>query len=458
MSISALLKKHGHETSLVMTYSRDDAAKRILALSPDVVGFSTLTATGEFEWGLEVAKIIKRKKPSVITMFGGMHPTLFPEESIENSAVDMICAGEGEYAMLELCDRLDKRVDSSDIANIWVKTSDGIRRNDIGMLIENLDELPFPDRELYHKSGYFKQIRGMDVMAGRHCPFECSYCYNHIIKDLYKGRGKFFRKHSVSYVINELKELIVKYQPESFTFVDEFFSLNKDWLSDFADMYHREIKLPFICNVRADTVDDEIASMLSRAGATTVCIGLETGNEKLRSDILNKPFTNNRLAETTKILHSHRIKFLTANMFGIPGENIDNAFETVELNQRIKTDFLYFSVFQPYPGLDITKRARQCGLIGDLKPSEYNNSYFRSSLLEQKDIGQITNLHKIFVLVVKYPLLKPLFRVMIKLPSNFIFDIIFMISFGWMQLACFKRSLRQLFMMGIANMKIVYKK
>lgn len=408
--------------------------------------------------GLEVAKIIKKKNPSVITIFGGMHPTLFPEESVENSAVDMICAGEGEYAMLGLCDRLDKRVDFSDIANIWVKTSDGIRRNDIGMLIENLDELPFPDRELYHKSGYFKQIRGMDVMAGRHCPFECSYCYNHIIKDLYKGRGKFFRKHSVRYIISELKELIVKYQPKSFTFVDELFSLNKDWLSDFADLYHRDIKLPFICNVRADTVDDEIASMLSRAGATTVCIGLETGNEKLRSDILNKPFTNNRLLETANILHGHNIKFLTANMFGIPGENIDNAFETVELNQRIKTDFLYFSVFQPYPGLDITKQARQCGLIGDLKPSEYNNSYFRSSLLEQKDIGQITNLHKIFVLAVKYPLLKPLFRVMIKLPSNFIFDIIFMMSFGWMQLVCFKRSLRQLLMMGIANMKIVYKK
>lgn len=239
MSISALLKKHGHETGLVMSCDKDDAAKKILALRPDVVGFSTLTATGEFEWGLEVAKIVKKKNSSIITIFGGMHPTLFPQESMENSAIDIVCVGEGEYPMLDLCNRLDKKMDLSDIANTWVKASGGIRRNEIGMLMENLDELPFPDRDLYGRSGYYEHIRGMDVMAGRHCPFECSYCYNHIIKDLYKGRGKFFRKHSVNYIIDELKELIVKYRPKSFTFVDEFFSLDKNWLSDFADIYRR---------------------------------------------------------------------------------------------------------------------------------------------------------------------------------------------------------------------------
>ncbi len=456
MSISAYLKRHGHSASLVMTQSPEDAAKKVLALDPDILGFSTLTATGEFEWGLEVARTVKKQKPSVLVIFGGIHPTLFPEESLHHSAVDMICAGEGEYALLEVCRRREQGLDLGDVPNLWVKTAGGIRRNALGALIKDLDELPVPDRGLYQSSGYFKKIRGMDVMAGRHCQFSCSYCYNPVLRDLYKGRGTFFRKHSVAYVLRECKELVAQYRPKSFTFVDEFFSADKNWLSDFSERYRREIKVPFLCNVRADTVDDEIAALLSGAGASTVCLGLETGNQGLRKNVLNKPFGNDRLVETARILHSHGIKFLTANMFGLPGETVENAFETVDLNRRIRTDFFYSSVFQPYPGLEITRRARQLGLIGFLKSSDYHSSYFRSSLLRQKGIKEVVNLHKVFVLAVKFPFLRPVFRAMIKWPPNVVFDIIFMLSFGWMQRVCFKRSLRQLLIMGFGNMKVVY--
>lgn len=456
MSIAALLKRHGHSASLVMTQGPQDAAQKILARDPDIVGFSTLTATGEFEWGLEVARLVKKHRPSVIVIFGGMHPTLFPEESLSRDAVDMVCVGEGEHALLEVCRRRDQGQDFGDIPNLWVKTKEGLKRNAPGALIEDLDELPLPDRELYRSAGYFRRVRGMDVMAGRHCQFACSYCYNPVLAGLYEGRGTFFRKHSVDYVLRECRELVAQYRPRSFTFVDEFFSADKNWLSDFSERYRREIKVPFVCNVRADTVDEEIADLLSGAGAATVCLGLETGNEGLRKAVLNKPFDNGRLIETARILHSRGIKFLTANMFGLPGETVENAFETVALNRRIKTDFFYFSVFQPYPGLEITRRARQLGLIDALKDSDYHSSYFRGSLLRQKDIGQVVNLHKIFVLAVKFPSLEPVFRAIIKWPPNVIFDIIFMLSFGWMQRLCFKRSLRQLLIMGIGNMRVVY--
>lgn len=456
MSISAYLKRHGHSTSLVMTQRPEEAAKKILALDPDIVGFSTLTATGEFEWGLQVAQVVKKHKPSALVVFGGIHPTLFPGESLSHDAVDMVCVGEGERALLEVCRRRDQGQDFGDIPNLWVKTKEGIKRNAPGALIEDLDELPLPDRGLYQSSGYFKEIRGMDVMAGRHCQFACSYCYNPVLQDLYKGRGTFFRKHSVDYVLRECKELVAQYRPRSFTFVDEFFSADKNWLSDFSARYRKEIKVPFICNVRADTVDEEIADLLSEAGAATVCLGLETGNQELRKSVLKKPFGNDRLIETARILHSRGIKFLTANMFGLPGETVENAFETVDLNRRIKTDFFYSSVFQPYPGLEITRRARQLGLIGLLKSSDYHSSYFRSSLLRQKDIREVVNLHKVFVLAVKLPFLRPVFRAMIKWPPNVVFDIIFMLSFGWMQRACFKRSLRQLLIMAVGNMKVVY--
>ena len=456
MTISAVLKKHGHASELVMDFSTDNIVSEILVSRPDIVAFSTLIANGDLEWAVEIADKLKCKYPDIITVFGNIYPTLFPDETMENTSVDVLCRGEGEFAMLELCNSIDNGSSYDNIPNLHVRTSAGIVRNPMRQLIDNLDDLPFPDRDLYQKYNYFSNVNSIDVFAGRACPFNCSYCYNHVLRKTYCGKGTLVRKYSVDYMIAELEEIKNKYNPRSYTFVDELFTIDMEWLREFAEKYRNRIALPFICNVRADTVDEETASLLADAGAFRVCLGLETGNEELRIGLLNKPITDAQYIEASEILHRHKIKFLTTNMIGLPGETVDNAFETIKLNQRIKTDFLYFSVFQPYPKLEITKNAESMGFISHIKLFEFSTTYFKGSSLDQENIGKLVNLHKLFYIAVKFPYLKPLLRQLIKLPANLVFDIIFIVSFGWLQISCFRRNPIQLLTMGLGNLQVFY--
>ncbi|MFH1415445.1 MAG: radical SAM protein [Elusimicrobiota bacterium] len=455
MSISAMLKKHGHEVELVMDADIENNVREILKLKPDIVAFSTITASGEFEWALETVSRLKAAGNRIISVLGNLHPTLFPEESIKEEAVDIICRGEGEYAMLELSNSIDANTSYTDIAGLWIKEQGRIARNPLRPLID-LDELPFPDRELYQKYGYFNKPSSIDVLAGRGCVFDCSYCYNQLTRKLYNSNSKFARKHSVGRVVTELTELKLKYNPKSFTFVDEYFTIDRKWIAEFSEKYSAHIGLPFVCNIQAASADEDTIAALAKAGVSKVCFGLESGNEKIRKEILNKNIGNDQIIACAKLLHKYGIKFLTANILGLPGESVDNALETVTLNRLIKTDYLYFSIFQPYPGLKISKYCLEKGLLPNMENASYDSTYFKNSPLVQKDIRRLVNLHKLFYLAVKTPVPLNFLKLIIKLPANFIFDLIFISSFGWMQLKCFCRSPRQLLRMGTGNLKVFY--
>ncbi len=456
MSISALLKKNGHDTELVMVTEVDKAVSEILEIRPDIVMFSTLTATGDFEWSLEIARNVKEVNKEILVVFGSLHPTLFPEETMANAAVDIVCRGEGEFPMLALCDQLNKGSDHTQIPSLWARSAGGIVRNPQGELIGDLDLLPFPDRDLYQKYGYFNNLDSIDVIAGRGCLFSCSYCMNTTLKEMSKGKGKFVRKYTPEYMIRELEEVKAKYKPKSFTFVDELFTANKGWVKEFAAKYKERIGLPFVCSVTADTIDDETASWLAQAGVFRVCMGIETGNEEMRIKLLNKHLTNVQIEETAVRLHKYGIKFLTSNIVGLPGESVDNAFETIEFNRKIKTDFVYFSVFQPYPHLPITKKMEEEGTLDPMKPADFNTTFFKDSMLKQDNIEQLINLHKFFFVVFKFHWTKPLVRRMICWKPNWFFDQVFILSYAWMALTCFRRHPLQLLAMGIGNMKIFY--
>lgn len=454
MAISGLLKSKGHTTELVMVSHVQEAADEIVATSPDLVMFSTLTATGDFEWSLEVAKAIKRQTNKILTVFGSLHPTLYPEETIAEDAIDIICRGEGEFPMLELCSHLDKKEDYSEIAGLWVKTPYGVSRNPLANLIEDLDVLPFPDRDMYQKYGYFSNLDSIDVIAGRGCVFSCSYCMNTTLKEMTKGKGTFVRKFSPKYIVSELEEVKKKFKPKSFTFLDELFTVNKTWVREFAQEYKKRIDLPFVCNITADTLDDESAYWLAYAGVSRICMGVETADEQTRNTLLNKKITNDQIQSAAELMHKHGIKFLTCNIIGLPGETVDQAFETIAFNQKIKTDFVYYSVFQPYPHLALTKKMQEEGKIEEPKPTDFSTTFFKGSVLKQDNIRELVNLHKFFFVVFKFPWTKPLVRRLIKLPPNWVFEQVFILSYAWMALTCFRRHPLQLMAMGIGNTKI----
>jgi radical SAM superfamily enzyme YgiQ (UPF0313 family) len=457
MSISAVLKANGHDVELFMNESIDKIVKGIIRRNPHVVAFTMLTATGDFEWSLEIARRVKEKIPQSLVVFGGGHPSLFPDGTIAETAVDVICVGEGEFAMLALCDSIDQMTERYDIPNLWIKTKRGIVKNAMGNLAD-LDTLPFPDRELYDKYGYYRKQRNVDMLAGRGCPYRCSFCYNRVFMDDSKGLGQFVRKHSVDYMIRRLREIKVKYKPEVFRFMDELFVIDKDWLEEFAKKYKEQVNTPFSANVRVDIVTDETMSLLARAGATHVCLGIETGNEDLRMRMLNKKITNAQIRNAAGIIHAHGIKFLTSNMTGIPGETVENSFETIRLNREIKTDVVWHSVFQPYPKLKITEELQDKGCIAHVDPAMFETTYFKGTLLRQEGIKEQINIHKLFGFILKFPRLEPFFRVLIKFPPNPVFEFAFMISYAWLQMTFFNVKFTSIVWMGLKNVRGFYRK
>ncbi|HRY86171.1 MAG TPA: radical SAM protein, partial [Candidatus Omnitrophota bacterium] len=446
----------GHSTELVMETSVKKAIAEILRADPNVVLFSTLTATGDFEWSLEVAKQLKRNNPSILTIFGNLHPTLFPEETMAHDAVDILCRGEGEFPVLELSDRLRRGKNYSDIAGLWVRSPAGIAKNPSAVFIEDLDVLPFPDRDLYQKYGFFDNSDSIDVIAGRGCPFHCSFCMNSTLQELFRGKGRFVRKVSPLYMIQELEEVKRKFRPKSIKFSDDLFSAHKGWLKEFSQMYKKRIGLPFLCSVTADTVDDETISWLADAGAYMISMGVETGNEGMRYGLLNKKVADAKFEEAARRIHQHGVKVLTTNIIGFPGETLDNAFETISFNQKIKTDVVYFSVFQPYPQLPLTKKMEASGVFGPIPPAEFNTTFWKGSLLKQDNMDRLVNLHKFFFLVFKFPWLKPVVKFLIQLPPNWFFEQIFIFSYGWQALTSLHRHPLQLLAMALGNLKIFF--
>lgn len=440
MYISGLLKHHGHRVHLFIVPEEPRLLSLIEEIAPDFVGFSIVSA--ERLWALDTAK---RVKAAIKTraVFGGIDATLCPE-IIEHDPVDVVCRGEGEYPLLELLDAYERTgaLDTS-IDNLWVKSDGQIARNPLRPLIADLDQLPAVDRGLYYdRYRFLATYPNKRFMIGRGCPFNCSYCCNNALRQLYNGKGGYVRRHSVARVIDELDRARRAYTLRTVDFIDDDFISNKAWLRAFLQEYARVIRLPYSCLVRIDLLDEEIAEMLQATGCLTVCFGIESGDEDLRSRVLHKRLTDAAIIRGAALLKKHRLKFNSYNMLNIPGETLASGLKTVDLNVKIGTDYPWCSIFQPFPGTEFWDRLKQeRGLSNEEILSGLD--FYSSSLISQPDSAQLVNLEKLFYYAVKLPSLQPLITRLIRLPANRLFKYLFLASFAYRHSRANRMSLRE---------------
>ena len=203
--ISAVLKQNNHDTDLfvVTRYTKQrDLVSVIDGFKPKLICFSAVFR--EYDTVTRVAGFIKNTYPAIFLLAGGPHVSLNPEAAIKE-VFDAICIGEGEYPVLELVEMLEKGFKPSNIKNLWIKNGDRIERNPTREFIRDLDGLPFPDRIIWQKwikhQGLFHV-----VLLGRGCPFNCTYCCNHALKQV--SEGKYVRFRSPDNIISEIKEVV----------------------------------------------------------------------------------------------------------------------------------------------------------------------------------------------------------------------------------------------------------
>ena len=434
MYISSMAKGAGHECRLALGQSLAEFSPEIQKFKPDLVGFSVMS--GSHQWAVNTAREIK-KHFGIRNILGGAHPTFFPEV-IEEPGIDMVLRGEGEESVLELLDRIDGRKPLTDIPNIWLKNGQ-IYKNDVRSLRSELDDYPFPDRTLYDalEGRLDRSVR--NVTTSRGCPWHCSFCFEDAMREMYSGKGKYVRIRNIDRVIQECRELKEGTNVRTIYFSDDVFGMSKKWLYEFLPVYKQEVGLPFICLVRADLVasDRDYAFRLAEGGCKSVFFGVESGNEALRNKVLVKQLTDRQIEDAATNLHDAGIPFRTYNIVGLPGETVEDACSTVELNIRIKTDYPWCSVFSPFPGTALTTLAMDEGYLDrDFDPDKLTRSFFTGSPLRTESIEQLQNLQKFFQTAVLLPGTFPFIKRLIRFPSN----IFFTLWFGLVYFAVYLKS------------------
>jgi radical SAM superfamily enzyme YgiQ (UPF0313 family) len=360
-ALSAFLKKNGHtveflELILEEKITKDDLGRlntKIESFMPDIIGFSSYELS--FSWIQELSDFIKARFVNIPIIVGGYHATLAPEEVIAYPSIDMICRGEGEYALLELLNQIAHGKINKSIKNIWFKDGKEIIRNEIGPMITDLDKLPFVDRTFYKIGDGDNQY--LEIMGSRGCPYDCTNCCNSAFKDLYGDRAGYLRFRSPDHVISEIEECLMWHPFSKIYFEDDTFTASLKWLKEFSEKYKKNVKLPFVCNVRPETGNLERLGLIKEAGCDTISIGVEAGDEYVRRTVLNRRMTNKQIIDAFKNAKKLKLKTKSFNMVGLPHENRAALWKTIFLNLKIAPTVVQTTVYYPFKG---TKLGNEC--------------------------------------------------------------------------------------------------
>jgi len=380
-TISSVLKKAGHQVNLIfMTYTEDyskfyyknelEQVYRICKNS-DLIGIASYASTAPRS--IQITRFLK-KRTKIPIVWGGIHPTISPQKCIGH--VDMVCVGEGEGAILDLVNALEKKKSINKIKNLWIRNKETgkIIKNPVRPVIDNLDSLPFADYDMPNhyilENHNLRKFQEEDLtgqiffLTGRGCPYGCTYCSNNFLNQLYKGKcKKIIRWHSIDYIINCILYLKSKFKTLSyFDIRDDTFSLRPlSQIKEFCEKYKEKVKMRFKCLGDPKTISDEKIKLLVDAGCTDIIIGIQ-GSEKVNKEIYKRNQTSMEVLKAGQIINKYKNKLavmydvITCNPYESPKDVID----MIRLLQKIpKPYFLSVNNLVFFPGTDLYSKVQK---------------------------------------------------------------------------------------------------
>jgi len=377
-SVAAALKHAGHDPRLLVvtppTNISDLIGGYIQEHNPRLMCLTAVST--QYPKICAIAKMIKEISPSTAVILGGHHATLNPEESIKFPPFDAICIGEGERAVVEYAAGIQKDERPGGINNLWIKTGrDPVEKNPQDPFIQDLDSLPPIDMRLWDEWIQDKTALA-SVLVGRGCPNRCAYCSNHALARV--AKGKYVRFRSVESVVEEIGRLIELYPDLSRVFLEmETFSVKLDYTFKMCEALekfnaNRDKPIFFGANLAVTRQlgnNHELMKWFKRANFNFFNIGLESGSEKVRNEILRRPaYTNQEFLDFCRLAKSYGITFNLFALLGIPGETVDDFQETIKIIRLSEPQNVLLSIFYPYPGTDLHARVKQMGIWTDDLP------------------------------------------------------------------------------------------
>ncbi|OGK90633.1 MAG: hypothetical protein A2X50_03380 [Candidatus Rokubacteria bacterium GWF2_70_14] len=399
--LSALAKQRGHSTFLTIL-SADDLDADLRRIKPDLVAFSA--KTGEHTTYFRANERVKQYSPKIFTIMGGPHPTFFPG-LIETHDFDAVGVGECDEGWQELLDALEAgrsidaipnivtRANASKVLRATTRASELVQlagaaasvRPEYDLEVDPtflrprrtvLDTLPFYDRELVYRKTHLARFPLRSFMSSRGCPYQCTYCFEPKFNVMYAGKGPIYNRYSVKRLCAELAELKERWPTQFIKFYDDMFILDRKvdaWLEEFAEVYPREVGLPFFCLTRANVLTRENLAALTRAGLHSLTMSIEAGNEYVRNTIVKRHMRQQQIEDAYTLCWENGIVTFANTILGIPVRKeimaqqgktaIDYDIESLDINIRCRVTYADFPVLHPYPGCELTEYAVKHGFF-----------------------------------------------------------------------------------------------
>ncbi|MBD3271511.1 MAG: radical SAM protein [Elusimicrobia bacterium] len=347
LSIASYLKKYtNHTVQVVDAQVERMSYKKLLDvihfIKPDIVGI--YASTFSFIDGIQTASGIRKILPNTHIVLGGPHVTLYPKETLSFSFIDYVVIGEGEQVFCELVEAIGAHEEIGKISGIGYKRNGSIYVSQDTAIIENLDELPIPDRTMTPYKKYYSILSHhypvTTIMTSRGCPYGCIFCHEAGIK---------FRTMSPQRVIAEIKDCLALNIREIF-FHDDTFTVVRQRVIDICqEIIRSNLKFDWDVRGRVNTVDRELLILMKKAGCTRISFGVESGSQEVL-DRLKKGITLDQIKAAFKHTREAGITSLADFMIGSPGEGEHEISLSFALMKEINPDFVHFSITTPYPG------------------------------------------------------------------------------------------------------------
>ncbi len=381
--IGAYLREHGHRVRIIDAEVEKLGLKQIAEKVKDACLVGITTTAPVYNSALELANTIKRLNSKTKVIFGGPQATFLDSESLERSAADAVVRGEGELTMQELASSVESGTSSGmeGIAGITYKDADSIVKNPDRKLIPDLDDIPFPARDLLPMERYIPSD-STGVISSRGCPFRCIFCAS---SKLY---NKKFRSRSAQNVFEEVAQLVSRGY-KNVTMLDDNFILNKERAFTFADLVEEHnLKFEWSCTGRVDSIDEDLLQRLHEVGCNGLFFGVESASDETLK-LIKKGFTTEQVMDTFSTLKNYDIPTTASFMIGLPGDDAGKVADMIDLAKRISPDFAMFSVTTPYPGTELYENIDRYDLeitLDDWNQFTLTRPVVRTSALSTADL------------------------------------------------------------------------
>ncbi|MBS3132497.1 cobalamin-dependent protein [Candidatus Woesearchaeota archaeon] len=372
--LAAFLREKGFSVGIIDAvaedYSVGELVERISEIKPKTVGFSSLTSN--FHRAVAAAREVKKALPDTLTVIGGQHATILPEEVLkENPCFDVLVKGEGELTAEELLNEYKKTgwninkflSNCEGIKGLCFRKGKEIILNNIREPVSDVDELPFPARDLLPMDKYiplpnqYKRKPVVNMIVTRGCAFSCSFCSASAVF------GRIIRMRSPEKSVSEIKHVVEKYGAKEISFWDDTMTVNKKWMHRFCELIiENKLDITWSCYSRVNTVDYELLKHMKDAGCWNVFFGYESGTQELLNNIA-KGITIEQIENANKLCKQVGIEIRASFMLALPGETPELAQKTIDFAKRLNPDYAQFSPTTPYPGTKLWNDAEKYGKL-----------------------------------------------------------------------------------------------